>query len=74
MAFSEAFLEWEQKTQERGERSLILRQLTKRVGELPDRTRSQIETFSIAQLESLGEALLDFKSLAELEIWLSEHG
>jgi predicted transposase YdaD len=55
---------------ERGERSLILRQLSRRVGELPDALRSQINTLSVPQLESLGEALLDFSSLADLEAWL----
>lgn len=55
-------------------RSLILRQLTRRVGELPDLTRSHIESLTIAQLEALGEALLDFSNLADLEAWLMEQG
>jgi predicted transposase YdaD len=55
---------------EQGERSLILRQLSRRVGELPDALRSQINTLSVPQLEALGEALLDFSSLADLEAWL----
>jgi predicted transposase/invertase (TIGR01784 family) len=55
-----------------GERSLILRQLTRRVGDLPDSARSHIDTLAITQLEALGEALLDFSSLADLEAWLLE--
>lgn len=51
-------------------RSLILRQLTRRVGELPQDVRSRIETLSLAQLENLGEALLDFTSIADLLSWL----
>lgn len=59
---SQAYLEWEQRTRqqgiEQGERTLILRLLTRQVGELPIPVRSQIETLPIGQLESLGEALL----------------
>jgi predicted transposase/invertase (TIGR01784 family) len=51
-------------------RSLIFRQLTRRVGELPRQVRERIETFSLEQLENLGEALLDFTSLADLQVWL----
>lgn len=51
-------------------RSLILRQLTRRVGELPQDVRSRIETLSLEQLENLGEALLDFTSIADLLSWL----
>jgi len=51
-------------------RSLIVRLLTKRVGELPQQMRERIETLSLEQLENLGEALLDFTSMADLEAWL----
>ncbi len=56
--------------EQRGQQSLIFRQLTRRVGELPQDVRSQIETLSIEQLENLGEALLDFTSMADLLSWL----
>jgi predicted transposase YdaD len=56
---------------EEGERSLILRLLTRRVGELPEQVREGVETLSLEQLENLGEALLDFTSLADLQTWLS---
>ncbi|MBC7972164.1 MAG: DUF4351 domain-containing protein [Verrucomicrobia bacterium] len=55
------------------ERSLILRQLTRKVGTLPDAVRSRVEALAITQLESLGEALLDFSSLSDLEVWLAEN-
>jgi predicted transposase YdaD len=58
---------WMEQGIEQGERSLILRQLTRRVGELPDSVKAQIETLTITQMEVLGEALLDFSSLSELE-------
>jgi hypothetical protein len=75
---SQAYLEWKQQTEQRGvergaiqeARSLVLRLLTRRVGELPEFVRPQIETLSLAQLEALGEALLDFANLSDLEAWL----
>jgi Domain of unknown function (DUF4351) len=51
--------------------SLILRQLVRRVGILPDRLCDRIEQLPIAQLESLAEALLDFKQLDDLVQWLA---
>jgi hypothetical protein len=56
---------------ERAERSLILRLLTRRVGEVPEALRSRVEALPIEQLEELGEALLDFSSMADLERWLA---
>lgn len=62
--------EGEQIGREAEGRSLILRQLTRRVGELPQDVRQQVETLSLEQLENLGEALLDFTSMADLLSWL----
>ncbi|BAY65129.1 hypothetical protein NIES22_52310 [Calothrix brevissima NIES-22] len=55
---------------EEGERALVIRQLTRRVGELPEQVRERVETLPLEQLENLGEALLDFTSLADLQAWL----
>ncbi|MBR8840964.1 MAG: DUF4351 domain-containing protein [Stigonema ocellatum SAG 48.90 = DSM 106950] len=60
-----------QKLGEQRERSLILRLLTRRVGELPQKTRTRIDALSLEQLENLGEALLDFEAMVDLEVWLS---
>jgi len=54
-------------------RSLVLRQLTRRVGEIPEVLRSPLDSLSVEQLEALGEALLDFSTAADLESWLQEH-
>lgn len=54
--------------QEEG-RSLILRLLTRQVGELSDAWRSRINTLTLEQLEALGEALLNFEAIADLEAW-----
>ena len=56
---------------EQGQRSLILKQLQRQMGELPDALRSQIDRLSSPQLESLAEALLDFTEVSDLQDWLS---
>jgi hypothetical protein len=75
MALSEAYLNWERETQARSRqdeaRSLVLRQLNRRVGEISAPTLEQINLLSLEQLESLGEALLDFTSIADLTQWLN---
>ncbi|WP_100897883.1 DUF4351 domain-containing protein [Nostoc flagelliforme] len=68
--YQEILREGEQRGQQR-ERALILRQLTRRVGELPQEVLDRIETLSLEQLENLGEALLDFQAQADLETWFS---
>ena len=52
-------------------RALISRQLKKRLGEIPANITNQIENLSLKNLENLGEDLLDFNSLADLEQWLN---
>ncbi|MDD1448741.1 DUF4351 domain-containing protein, partial [Dolichospermum sp. ST_sed8] len=58
-----------------------LRQLSKRFGklssggkyELPVRYVESINRLTIAQLEDLGEALLDFADINDLEQWLKSY-
>lgn len=52
--------------------SLILRLLNRRLGEISSTLGQQIRELSLEQLETLGEALLDFTSLTDLTTWLSE--
>ncbi|MEI8376320.1 MAG: DUF4351 domain-containing protein, partial [Planctomycetota bacterium] len=52
------------------ERKLVLRQLRKRLGDLDPAVKAQIELLSADRLEQLGEALLDFNTRSELDIWL----
>ncbi len=81
MVLSQAYLEWEQQTEQRGEakgrqegeQSLILRQLTRRIGDVSPELRSQIQSLSLDQLETLGEALLDFSESTDLVNWLKEN-
>jgi Domain of unknown function (DUF4351) len=78
MQLTQAYLEWEQRTEQRGieqgERLLIQRQLSRRVGPLSPELQSRLETLALAQLESLAEALLDFETMADLETWLERQG
>ena len=53
--------------------SLIVRQLGKRFGELPEDVRTSISELTITVLEELGEALLDFSDISEVQNWLAEH-
>ena len=48
---------------------LILRQLARRMGEVPEALRSRLNLLSLEQLENLGEVLLDFAAIADLESW-----
>jgi Domain of unknown function (DUF4351) len=85
MALSQAFLEWEERTEQRGEQqgeqrgalkeaqTLILRQLTRRIGTVTPVAQTQIQSLSLTQLENLGEALLEFSSPTDLLEWLQNH-
>jgi hypothetical protein len=63
---------WMQEGIEQGERSLVVRLLTKRVGTLPSEVRDRIDQLPIDQVEALGEALLEFRTLTDLEAWLAQ--
>ncbi|MFB2919085.1 Rpn family recombination-promoting nuclease/putative transposase [Aerosakkonema funiforme] len=58
---------------QRGEIAVIMRQLTRRIGVLTLELQARIQTLSIAQLEDLGEALLDFSQPSDLTAWLESH-
>lgn len=65
--------EGRQEGREQGEQDLILRQLNRRIGKIDASLIEQITSLSIEQLDNLGEALLDFSSVADLETWLNQH-
>ncbi len=52
-------------------KTLIFKQLQKRLGEIPQQARSDIQDLSLHQLDALAEELLDFTSIADLLNWLS---
>ncbi|MCF4970276.1 DUF4351 domain-containing protein [Nostoc sp. CMAA1605] len=57
---------------QQGEQQLIVRQLNRRVGNIDSSLIEKIQQLSIEQLEILGEALLDFATVADLELWLNQ--
>jgi predicted transposase/invertase (TIGR01784 family) len=65
--------EGKQEGKQEGEKNLILRLLHRRIGEIDSLLIERITGLSIEQLENLGEALLDFSSVADLEGWLTQH-
>jgi predicted transposase YdaD len=54
------------------EQALILRQLIRRIGNVTPAMQTQVQALSLTQLESLGEALLDFSEPADLITWINE--
>ncbi len=50
--------------------ALILRQLTRRVGNVPIEAEIQVKALPLERLEELGEALLDFARIGDLLAWL----
>jgi predicted transposase/invertase (TIGR01784 family) len=73
--WKEEFLqEGRQEGEQAGEARLVLRQLTHRTGPLTPAMQSQVQALSLVQLESLGEALLDFSEAGDLVNWLQTLG
>jgi predicted transposase YdaD len=71
--YQEARTEGEERGRQEGfqrEQALILRLLNRRIGTINPHFETQISELSVTQLESLGEALLDFSSSTDLEQWL----
>jgi predicted transposase/invertase (TIGR01784 family) len=71
--YQEILEEGEQRGKQIGERRLVIRLLTRRVGELPPDIGAQLANLSLEELENLGEALLDFTSLLDLQSWLGNN-
>jgi len=72
--YQEAKQEGRQEGRQEGERAgearLVLRLLSKRFGKIDDRRVQVINSLTLEQLDDLGEALLDFGELADLDNWL----
>ena len=55
-----------------GQRTLVLRQLTRKVGPLAPELQARVAALDPEALLTLSEALLDFTSMADLTAWLTE--
>jgi predicted transposase/invertase (TIGR01784 family) len=53
-----------------GEQALVLKLLTRKLGKIDAEIQAQVNSLTIDRVESLGEALLDFTSMADLEQFL----
>lgn len=54
-----------------GESELLIRQLNRRCGILSVSLQEKVRSLSVLQLESLGENLLDFQGIHDLENWFN---
>jgi Domain of unknown function (DUF4351) len=54
-------------------RAIVLRQLNRRLGALESSVETLVNGLSLARLEALGEALLDFNTASDLQDWLRSH-
>jgi len=68
--YQEARQEGREEGERNGEVRLVLRLLSKRFGKVDDRRIQVINNLTLEQLDNLGEALLDFGELADLDSWL----
>ena len=57
----------------RGAASVLLRQLAKIHASLPEDVTERIRKLPLPQIEALSEAMLDFRSLDDLQDWLDRH-
>ena len=64
--------EWEQEGRAEATRSLVLRLVARKFGPLRVPLTERLIALSPEQLETLGEALLDFTSPDELMAWLDQ--
>jgi predicted transposase YdaD len=63
-------IEGEQQGEVKGQQELVLRQLTRRLGNVSVELETRVKALPLLQLEELGEALLDFSQIGDLVAWL----
>ena len=56
--------------EQKGQIAMLLRQLIRKFGKINPRIKSRISKLSVVELENLAEAILDFKTIADLNAWL----
>lgn len=55
-----------------GQEQIVLRQLRRKFGEVSEEREARIHRLTVAQLEDLSEALLDFNSLTDADAWIAD--
>jgi predicted transposase YdaD len=69
--YKDVFQKGQEQGQEQGESELLLRQLTRRCGELSEEQRQRVRDLSAPQREALAEALLEFGGMEDFQAWLA---
>jgi hypothetical protein len=62
---------WMEKGRESGERGMVVKILTRKLGNLSPELLARVNGLNLERVEALGEALLEFTSVGELENWLN---
>ncbi|MEE3720055.1 DUF4351 domain-containing protein, partial [Tumidithrix elongata RA019] len=70
--YQEAFEEGKQEGLQR-QAAMLLRQLTRKFGQISPRLKNRISKLSAVQLENLAEAIFDLETIADLNAWLKTH-
>ena len=58
---------------EEGIKSLLLKQLSRKLGKIPDSIQQKINQLSMESLETLSEILFDLNTLEDLRDWLDNN-
>ncbi len=73
MQLSPLYLEKIHAAEQVGRQEIILRLLTKRVGTVSSEVEARVKVLSLAMLEELFDAALDFTQMNDLMMWLDGH-
>jgi hypothetical protein len=73
MQLSPLFLDQIAVSELKGRHELVLRILRKKIGGLSIDLEAQVRSLALAQVEELGEALLDFTQVGDLSQWLQSN-
>jgi len=60
-----------QEGRQQGEANLVLRQLSRKLGNLSPQVQNAVRQLDTERIEELGDALLDFAAMSDLTDWLS---
>jgi predicted transposase/invertase (TIGR01784 family) len=71
--YQDALEEGKQEGLLKGQSVILLRQLSRKLGQVSPRLKNRISKLSVVQLENLAEAIFDFETVADLNAWLKTH-
>jgi predicted transposase YdaD len=69
----EGLLLGEQRGLLKGQSAILLRQLTRKFGQVSPRLKNRISKLSVLQLENFAEAIFDLETIADINAWLKTH-